>query len=61
MEVLKALTLLDAGRKIREWEKKMKRIQMQPKVKPKNIGKIKSNIDNLSVIKPKVCMKRLVV
>ncbi len=56
VEVLKALTLLDSGRKIREWEKRMKRIQMQPKVKAKKIGQIKSNIDNLGVIRPKVCV-----
>lgn len=54
VEVLKALNLLDAGRKTREWEKKMKRLQMQPKYKSKSLGKMKSNVDNLKVIKPKV-------
>ncbi|XP_072023498.1 uncharacterized protein [Amphiura filiformis] len=54
VEVLKALTLLDAGRKIREWEKRMKRYQMQPKVKARKVGQIKSNIDNLGVIRPKM-------
>ncbi|XP_066264760.1 uncharacterized protein [Branchiostoma lanceolatum] len=48
-----ALTLLDSGRKVRECEKKMKRLELQPgKTKKKAMGKVKSNKDNLSAIKP---------
>ena len=55
VEVLKALTLLDSSRKIRVYEKKLKRLQMATggKVKPKVMGKFKSDIDNLTAIKPK--------
>ena len=56
VEVLKAATLLDAGRCIRVQEKKMKRLQMQTngRVKPRVMGKHKSTIDNLKAMKPKV-------
>ncbi|XP_077977073.1 uncharacterized protein LOC144432683 [Glandiceps talaboti] len=54
VEILKALTLLDSGRRVREFEKKMRRLEMTGKVKRKTIGKLKSNIDNLNAIKPKV-------
>lgn len=55
VEVLKALTLLDAGRKIRRIEKTMKRLQMSGhKLNPKLLGKFKSNTDNLAVLKPSV-------
>ncbi|XP_070563497.1 uncharacterized protein [Ptychodera flava] len=53
VEILKALTLLDSGRRVREFEKKMRRLEMQGKVKRKTIGKLKSNIDNLNAVKPK--------
>ncbi|CAH1799551.1 unnamed protein product [Owenia fusiformis] len=54
-EVLKAVTLLDSSRQIRVHEKKLKRLQLQAeKVKPRKLGLIKSQIDNLKVIKPKV-------
>ena len=56
VEVLKAASVLDAGRQIRAVEKAMMRLQMQKaKVKPKQLGKLKSTIDNLTAIKPKVC------
>lgn len=56
VEVLKALTLLDSSRRIRVEEKKLKRLQMQKndKVRPKIMGKFKSQIDNLTAVKPKV-------
>lgn len=52
-EVLKAVTMLDAGRQIRVFEKKLKRLEMN-KIKPKatKLGKIKNNIDNLNKLKP---------
>jgi len=52
-EVLKAVTMLDAGRQIRVFEKKLKRLEMS-KTKPKatKLGKIKNNIDNLNKLKP---------
>ena len=57
VEVLKALSLLDSARAIRVEEKKLKRLQLQTggKVKPKVMGRFKSNIDNLAKQKPKVC------
>ena len=56
VEVLKAASVLDAGRQIRAVEKVMMQLQMQKaKVKPKKLGKLKSTIDNLTAIKPKVC------
>jgi hypothetical protein len=57
VEVLKALTLLDSARRIREEEKKLKKMLMQTggKVKPKIMGKFKSNIDNLTANRPRVC------
>ena len=55
VEVLKALTLLDSSRRIRVEEKKLKRLQTQgAKLKPHVLGKFKSNIDNLTVVRPKV-------
>ena len=56
VEVLKALTILDSARRIREEEKRLKKmfIQTGGKVKPKIMGKFKSNIDNLTANKPKV-------
>jgi hypothetical protein len=55
VEVLKAMQLLDSGRQIRFYEKKMKRLQMQSgKVKAKTLGQLKSNIDNLTANKPRV-------
>jgi hypothetical protein len=54
-EVLKALQLLDAGRRARVLEKKTKRLQMSKnKVKPKTIGKLKSHIDNFNKMKSPV-------
>ncbi|PIK41203.1 hypothetical protein BSL78_21955 [Apostichopus japonicus] len=55
VEVVKALNLLDSGRKIREWEKKMKRMELQ-KGKPKKskLSKCKQNIENLKAVQPKV-------
>ena len=54
-EILKAVSLLDAGRQVRVLEKKMKRLQFSTgKVKPQTMGKLKSDIDNLNSIKPQV-------
>ncbi|XP_052101817.1 uncharacterized protein LOC127735621 [Mytilus californianus] len=53
VEVLKALTILDAGRSARVVEKKIKRLQCQKtKVSPKKLGKLKSEHDNLLALKP---------
>ncbi|XP_078618031.1 uncharacterized protein LOC144885788 [Branchiostoma floridae x Branchiostoma japonicum] len=53
VEILKALTLMDSGRKVRECEKKLKRLELQPgKTKKKAMGKVKSNRDNFNAIKP---------
>ncbi|XP_019623383.1 PREDICTED: uncharacterized protein LOC109469324 isoform X1 [Branchiostoma belcheri] len=53
VKILKALTLLDSGRKVRECEKKLKRLELQPgKTKKKTTGKVKSNKDSFSAIKP---------
>ena len=58
VEVLKALTLLDAGRKIRRLEKTLKRLQMSGhKLNAKQLGKFKSNVDNLTALKPSVSTK----
>ncbi|CAF3921736.1 unnamed protein product, partial [Rotaria sordida] len=47
-EVLKAVTMLDAGRQIRVYEKQLKRLELcQTKPKATKLGKIKNNIDNL--------------
>ncbi|XP_038078053.1 uncharacterized protein LOC119745626 [Patiria miniata] len=54
VEVLKAVTLLDSGRRMREWEKKLKRLQMQPKYKQSKVAKMKTQIHNLNAIKPSV-------
>ena len=54
-EILKALELLDAGRQVRILEKRMKMLQVSKnKVKPKTIGKLKSDIDNLNAKKSPV-------
>ena len=54
-EVLKALQLLDSGRQVRVLEKKLKRLQLSgSKVNPKKLGKIKSDIDNMTALKPPV-------
>ena len=54
-EVLKAIQLLDSGRQARVLEKKVKRMQLSgTKVNPKKLGKIKSDIDNLTALKPPV-------
>jgi hypothetical protein len=52
-EVLKAVTMLDAARQVRVYEKKLKRLELS-KTKPKatKLGKIKNNIDNLNKLKP---------
>ncbi|XP_046353942.2 uncharacterized protein LOC124133554 [Haliotis rufescens] len=53
VEVLKALTLLDSGRRVRVLEKKLKRLQLTgSKISKKKFGKLKSDIDNLHAIKP---------
>ena len=61
-EVLKALSLLDAGRQVRVLEKKMKRLQFSTgKVKPQTMGRLKSDIDNLNAIKPLVGVTKIYV
>jgi hypothetical protein len=52
-ELLKAVTMLDAARQIRVYEKRLKRLELS-KTKPKatKLGKIKNNIDNLNKLKP---------
>ena len=52
-EVLKAITMLDAARQIRVYEKHLKRLELS-KTKPKSVklGKIKNNMDNLNKLKP---------
>ena len=51
-EVLKAVTMLDAARQIRVYEKQLKRLELS-KTKPKatKLGQIKNNIDNLNKLK----------
>ncbi|CAF4919672.1 unnamed protein product [Rotaria sp. Silwood1] len=52
-EVLKAITMLDAARQIRVYEKKLKRLELNKiKTKAVKLGKIKNNIDNLNKLKP---------
>ncbi|CAF3653335.1 unnamed protein product [Rotaria socialis] len=52
-EVLKAVTMLDAARQIRVYEKKLKRLELsKTKTKAVKLGKIKNNIDNLNKLKP---------
>nr|XP_054749411.1 uncharacterized protein LOC129254897 [Lytechinus pictus] len=57
-EILKALTLLDSGRRIREKERRLRQLQVhiqeRVKVNPKKMSKVKSDIDNLNANKPKV-------
>jgi hypothetical protein len=52
-EILKAVTMLDAARQIRVYEKRLKRLELS-KTKPNatKLGKIKNNIDNLNKLKP---------
>ena len=53
VEILKALTLLDAGRSARVVQKKIKLLQCQKtKVSPKILGKLKLELDNLLILKP---------
>ena len=58
VEVLKALTALDAGRRMREKERRLRQLQVliqdQVKIKPKKVSKVKSDIDNLNANKCKV-------
>ena len=55
VEISKAIGILDAGRRARAFEKKLKILQVQKnQVKPKTIGKLKSNIDSLMKMKPAV-------
>lgn len=55
VEVLKALTILDSGRRARIIEKRIKMLQCQDhKVSNKKMGKLKSDLDNLNALKPKV-------
>jgi hypothetical protein len=51
-EVLKAVTILNAARQIRVYEKQLKRLELS-KTKPKatKLGQIKNNIDNLNKLK----------
>ncbi|CAF4230212.1 unnamed protein product, partial [Adineta steineri] len=52
IEVLKAVTMLDAGRQIRVYEKQLKRLELsKTKCKATKLGKIKNNIDNLNKLK----------
>ncbi|CAD5117276.1 unnamed protein product [Dimorphilus gyrociliatus] len=52
VEVIKAISILDANREIRAIKKKLKRLDMQKsKVKPKKMGRLKSKIENLEGIK----------
>ncbi|XP_033635030.1 uncharacterized protein LOC117296291 [Asterias rubens] len=57
VEILKAATMLDSGRKIREWEKKLKLQEMNPKKgqsrQRRAVAKIKVAIKNLIIYKPK--------
>ncbi|BFZ09851.1 hypothetical protein BsWGS_12890 [Bradybaena similaris] len=55
VEVLKALTMLDSSRKIRVLEKRLAFLQLSgSKVNPKKIGKLKSDINNLNMLKPPI-------
>ncbi|XP_005093329.1 uncharacterized protein LOC101861104 [Aplysia californica] len=55
VEVLRAISMLDAGRQMRVLEKRMKCLQLSGnKVSPQKIGKLKSDIDNLRRIKPPI-------
>jgi len=46
-EVLKAINLLDANRKIRVLEKRLALLQRQQKVKPRTLGRVQSSINDL--------------
>lgn len=51
-EVLKAITILDAARQIRVYEKQLKRLELsQTKPKATTLGRVKNNIDNLNKLK----------
>ncbi|KAH9514771.1 hypothetical protein Btru_023606 [Bulinus truncatus] len=51
-EVLRSLMMLDAGRQVRVLEKRLTFLQLSAtKVKPKKLGNLKSDIDNLNRIK----------
>lgn len=53
VEILKALTLLDAGRSARVVQKKIKILQCsKTKVSARVLGKLKSELDNLLILKP---------
>lgn len=55
--MLKAVLILDAGRRCRQMEGKMKKMQLSgQKVSKKKLGKLKSEIDNLNAIKITVCL-----
>eukprot|EP00057_Strongylocentrotus_purpuratus_P016336 XP_011670810.1 PREDICTED: uncharacterized protein LOC105441416 [Strongylocentrotus purpuratus] len=58
VEILKALNLLDAGRRMREKERRLRQLQVQiqekVKVNPKKVSKVKSDIFNLNATKLKV-------
>lgn len=51
-EVLKAVTMLDAARQVRVYEKQLKRLELSAtKPNPRKVGKLKNNIDNLNKLK----------
>ncbi|CAF0970006.1 unnamed protein product [Adineta ricciae] len=51
-EVLKAITMLDAARQVRVYEKQLKRLELsQTKPSAKKLGYMKNNIDNLNKLK----------
>lgn len=55
VDVLKALTILDSGREIRAKEKKLKRHELSgSKLKSHKLGIIKNDINNLTLLKPKI-------
>lgn len=52
VEVIKAVSMLDADREIRAIKKKLKRLDVQKsKVRPRKLGKLKDKIENLEAIK----------
>ena len=54
-EVLKAVSMLDAARQIRVYEKRLKRLELsKTKTRATKLGKIKNQIDNLNKLKPSV-------
>lgn len=51
-EVLKAVTMLDAARQIRVYEKRLKRLELsKTTANTKKLGQLKNNIDNLTKLK----------